>query len=654
MLLASPHQSLSVPVTDLLNEGTSRQLMAFLKLKLGKGPSTAEFMAATVAGAASGTAGNPVGSIVSVMKALGFIGKKQAHNFKLSRAFSLLQRFTVSRPVVTLTEKEKQVLRAIGQLTADNDYSPTEWVRFLALLVWNAGKGIVETDATAAQMPELTGILHDYLKTILPKDHDHVLAEAHAVAAGHARHGNRNHAVTNVLSNGARWMNADDVRTGQFYKMAKSNQSLMLGKLGNSGEVYFDGHESLITIGGPGSGKSQAHVMTNLLRSPGSAIVLDVKGELWDKTAGYREKRFGPVYRFAPTDPSGNTHRYNPLALIPHDPDGAADACNIFAYQVVAENPKLHDPYWENKGRDFVWAFAMMCALKLKGADRKVEALYEAISLPVDSDPDSDIMKMAASMVRNGQRFNIPDLVSAGNALSTGVKASENSARIESVLDTARRHLAGFARASYSRAALSESDWTPEVFRSKPGSTLYICMSPSELKANAAIVRLILSQHALKLQQTQVRPSDPPITFYLDEMPQLGNFEFITELQDVGRSSGLRLWMYAQTMGQLAKAFGNDRYKGIIDACRVRCFFQPDAEAAKFIAMPLGDIRDLYNGEKRPLATVSDLMGRAYADKIIVTTRGDHPMALDKVMAWNTYGNRMFKPPVIKRKSATP
>ncbi len=453
-------------------------------------------------------------------------------------------------------------------------------------------------------------------------------------------------------------MTADDVRGGQFYKTAKSNQSLRLGKLdngrGGGGEVYFDGHESLITIGGPGSGKSQAHVMTNLLRSPGSAIVLDVKGELWEKTAGYREKRFGPVYRFAPTDPTGNTHRYNPMSLIRDDPDGAADDCNIFAYQVVAENPKLHDPYWENKGRDFVWAFAMMCALKLKGADRKVEALYEAISLPVDSDPDSDIMKMADSMVRNGQRFNIPDLVSAGNALKTGVKASENSARIESVLDTARRHLAGFARASYSRVALSESDWTPEVFRARPGSTLYVCMSPSELKANAAIVRLILSQHALKLQQTQVKKEDPPITFFLDEMPQLGNFEFITELQDVGRSSGLRLWMYAQTMGQLAKAFGNDRYKGIIDACRVRCFLQPDAEAAKFISTPLGDIRDLFSGEKRPLATAADLMGRAYADKIIVTTRGDHPMALDKVMAWSAYGNRMFPPPAVKRRVATP
>lgn len=147
--------------------------------------------------------------------------------------------------------------------------------------------------------------------------------------------------------------------------------------------------------------------------------------------------------------------------------------------------------------------------------------------------------------------------------------------------------------------------------------------------------------------KTQVKPADVPITFFLDEMPQLGNFEYISIMQDVGRGAGLRAWMFAQNMGQLARAFGQDKYKGLIDACRVRCFMQPDAEAANFIAHPLGEVRNLFNGEKRPLATVSDLMGRAHRDHIIVTTRGDHPMALDKAMAFKEYPNRMLPPNTI-------
>jgi type IV secretion system protein VirD4 len=273
--------------------------------------------------------------------------------------------------------------------------------------------------------------------------------------------------------------------------------------------------------------------------------------------------------------------------------------------------------------------------------------------LPTDSDVDSDIMKIAASMVRKGQRLNIPDLEAAGNALKSGLQSGEHSHRIESILDTSRRHFAGFNRASYMRNALSRSTWTPETFREKPGSTLYICMDSSELRANGAILRVIIAQHITRLMKTQVKPTDVPITFFLDEMPQLCNFEYVSIMQDVGRGAGLRAWMFAQNMGQLSRAFGQDKYKGLIDACRVRCFMQPDAEAANFIAHPLGEVRNLFNGEKRPLASISDLMGRAHRDHIIVTTRGDHAMALDKVMAFKAYPNRMLAPKTILKARKT-
>ena len=81
---------------------------------------------------------------------------------------------------------------------------------------------------------------------------------------------------------------------------------------------------------------------------------------------------------------------------------------------------------------------------------------------------------------------------------------------------------------------------------------------------------------------------------------------------------------------------------------------QPDAEAANFIAHPLGEVRNLFNGEKRPLATVSDLMGRTHRDDIIITTRGDHPMALKKVMAFRDYGNRMLPPLKVEQKYKKP
>src|SRR5215211_5876960 len=61
-------------------------------------------------------------------------------------------------------------------------------------------------------------------------------------------------------------------------------------------------------IGKPRSGKGLA-IETNLLTWPYSTIVNDIKGELYQRTAGYRN-RIGKVFRF---DPGGYGHRYDPL-----------------------------------------------------------------------------------------------------------------------------------------------------------------------------------------------------------------------------------------------------------------------------------------------------------------------------------------------------
>lgn len=102
--------------------------------------------------------------------------------------------------------------------------------------------------------------------------------------------------------------------------------------------------------------------------------------------------------------------------------------------------------------------------------------------------------------------------------------------------------------------------------------------------------------------------------------------------------------MLAQSLGQLSEAFGRERYASVVNTCRVRAFMQPDAESAQFMASSLGQTHNLFTGERSPLATTNELLGRAFIDKVIVTMRGDYPMALDKRMAWQTMADRMGVP----------
>ena len=452
--------------------------------------------------------------------------------------------------------------------------------------------------------------------------------------------------IDKALSDGARWMSDEDLAQSPYYTTSKSNSALFLGETETGLPVYYEGNESLITFGGPGTGKSQGQVITNLLTCPGSAIVLDVKGELWEATAGYRQAKFGPVYRFAPTDPSGRSHRFNPFDFISTNPDVAANDCEVFSYQIIATNPHLKEPYFENKGRDFLWAFAMALVLRADPRFRNMAGWAELMALRTDykrNSPeyeDSMTCKLIASLVTLSKDTGIPDLEQAANAFSAGVGGQ----RLESVMDAARRYLSNFSRSAYVRNAMSHSDWRPNDLRRKPGTTVYICIA--DLKEFAPIIRLLVYQHFRILRAHQARQGEPPITFFLDEMPQLGNFESILQMQDVGRGSGLRLWMFAQHPSQLKDAYG-ERATGIIDTCRARCFMQPDSETAKLIAPALGEVPNVFTGEKQPLAAPYELSGRAYGDKTIVTTRGDHPMALKKRMAFRHYANLIRRPPAV-------
>lgn len=213
-------------------------------------------------------------------------------------------------------------------------------------------------------------------------------------------------------------------------------------------------------------------------------------------------------------------------------------------------------------------------------------------------------------------------------------------------MDAGRRYLSIFARSPSIAASTATSDWRPEHFRTMPGTTLYICVPPSELKAYAPLIRIMLVQHARILMQKQASPGELPITFFLDEMPQLGNFESILELQDVGRGSGLRLWMFAQYIAQLETAFGN-KYKGVVDACRARSFLQPDMQLVELIQPGLGMTKNHFTGENKKLAEDHELVGRAFDDRIIVTTRGDHPMALNKAYSYKTERHKFLPPPRV-------
>ena len=68
------------------------------------------------------------------------------------------------------------------------------------------------------------------------------------------------------------------------------------------------------------SGKGVGVVIPNLLNWPDSVVVLDIKGENFDVTAGYRAAHGQAVYAFSPFDEGARSHRWNPLTAVRSSP----------------------------------------------------------------------------------------------------------------------------------------------------------------------------------------------------------------------------------------------------------------------------------------------------------------------------------------------
>ena len=68
------------------------------------------------------------------------------------------------------------------------------------------------------------------------------------------------------------------------------------------------------------SGKGVGVVIPNLLNWPDSVVVLDIKGENYDITAGYRASHGQAVYAFSPFDEDARSHRWNPLTAVRSSP----------------------------------------------------------------------------------------------------------------------------------------------------------------------------------------------------------------------------------------------------------------------------------------------------------------------------------------------
>lgn len=536
--------------------------------------------------------------------------------------------FRVSRSLATMDNREREYLRTVEFLNCANNAEYDDYLKWRAALLWGDGKGILAacqwqgvgvsnvrgaTEAVSVAIAQLGLSVEQTINSIRL-----VLDSLHSRQDLNPEYRSLVDALVNRLSpsgSGA-WLQSSQIAGTIF--AANSNFPLHVGSFPDRSMLSYSGDGSMVTIAPPGSGKTQCNVFPNLLVWPGPAVVLDISGDIYEHTAAWRANNVGPVYKFSPLDPE-NSHKYNPLTFVRQEPDFLWEDARLLSEMMIVPS-STSDPFWENEARILLTsAIAYVCYFN-SPAERPMSAVLDVL---FGGKPWDDMilgLKMAV---------DVHVMTQHATALS-----AMNEKTLSSVLQTARSSLSAWVGERVSRATAA-SDWNPLDLRSGANPTIYISIRPNEVEACLSLLRVFIGQHIRVLTGGPVPSREaPPILIMLDELPRLRYMAPVDEALNIGRKYGLRLWMFAQSVGQLQNAY--DNADGMLGSCAVRIYMNPSGAdgLAERLSAELGDVDSLLDNSRKRLVDAAELAGPVYMDQQIVLGMGAKPVVVSKDFAW--------------------
>jgi type IV secretion system protein VirD4 len=346
--------------------------------------------------------------------------------------------------------------------------------------------------------------------------------------------------------------------------------------------LRHEGPEHVMAFAPTRSGKGVGLVVPTLLGWTGSAIVHDIKGENWRLTAGWRAQ-FSHCLCFDPTDMG--SARYNPLLEVRRGANEVRDVQNIADILVDPEGALERRNHWEKTAH----ALLVGAILHVLYAEKE-KTLAEVARLL--SDPSRSFAATLSAMMRTNH-LGTPEAPRVHPIVASAARELLNKSENErsGVLSTAMSFL-GLYRDPTVAAVTSRCDWRigDLVGGDRPVS-LYLVIPPSDISRTKPLVRLILNQIGRRLTERLDEGAPAKrrhrLLLMLDEFPALGRLDFFETTLAFMAGYGIRAFLIAQSLNQIAKAYGENN--SILDNCHVRVAFATnDERTAKRISDALG------------------------------------------------------------------
>ncbi len=353
-------------------------------------------------------------------------------------------------------------------------------------------------------------------------------------------------------------------------------QSRLLGFSKNY--LQFAGQQHVLMSAPTRRGKGVGVVIPNLLCWHDSVVVLDIKHENWDITAGFRQAHGQQCFLLNLAPRNYKSHCWNPLHYISDDPSFRINDIQKIG-QMLFPNIDNESPVWQASSRS-LWLGLILY-------------LIETPPLPVT-------MGEALRLLTKGDdnlKAQIEKRMSCSLALSNQCHLA-----LKEYLDTPDR-TRGSIRKSFTSAlelfynpvidaVTSSNDFDLREIRKKRMS-IYVGVTPDDLQRLSPLINLFFQQ-LIDLNTRELPEQNPllkhQVLLLMDEFAAIGKVNILSRGISYVAGYGLRLLTIVQSPSQLRETYGHDGAETLIENHALQIVFAPkNPKVAREISEGLGN-----------------------------------------------------------------
>ena len=391
------------------------------------------------------------------------------------------------------------------------------------------------------------------------------------------------------LHGSARWASADDVAaTG----LLTSRQGAYVGGWCAPQEnrlhyLRHNGPEHILAFAPTRSGKGVGLVIPTLLAWSESAVVYDIKGENWAKTAGFRQKQGHLCFKFSPVE-VGNGSRFNPLAEVRiGTPRDVSDAQNVADMIVRTGEDSPQERYWQDAAASITTGMILHVCYAA-AAEGRVACLADLAS--VFTKPGQSFRDTLAELE------NFPHDPTRAHAwrMSAGERTATHPVvreKVREMLDKEDKDFSGVLSTAKTALTLysdplvskntSASDFTiDDLVNHECPVSLYLVVPPSDKIRLRPLIRLIFTMIVNRLTErmdfegSAQKRNRHRLLFMVDEFPSLKRMEIFADALSYMAGYGLKAYLITQDIRQIVDEYGPN--ESIVSNCHVRVAYAPN------------------------------------------------------------------------------